>query len=246
MKKQNYNVRKFPLLNFSWLFSILLLATIFTGCDDDDDRVDIDPQPVAYVSFYNGSPEGSALDIYADNSKINFNAFDYTDYTGYLRFFTGERTLRFTPFNAANTVAEETVVLVADSLYSVFITGQLGDRQAMIVHDDIRAEDTDNALIRVLHASPDAPTINLVQTGTETSLFNNITYREITEFGEITPGQTSFDITNAANGEFITTVANVNFLSGRVYTLIVRGFVEPPAGNNNDLSVQITPNFFNL
>ncbi|MBK6265584.1 DUF4397 domain-containing protein [Marivirga sp. S37H4] len=246
MKYHENNTRKLSLVHFSWLLFFVLSLGIFTACDNDDDVTDVDPVPISYVSLYNGSPDGSALDIYVDNNRINYNAFDYTDHTGYLRFYTGERVLRFTPFNAANTVLETEISLEPDSLYSVFITGQTGDREALVVHDDIRTEDNDNVLLRILHASPDAPVVNLTYTGTDTQLFENMTYRDISGFEEINAGQTSFEIRNAVTNEVVTTVSNVNFISGRVYTLVIRGFVEPPAGSTHDLGVQVVPNFFNL
>lgn len=231
---------------FTFFLSFALLLGALTGCDDDDD---VTPVPVtdsvAYVSLYHVSPDAPPLGILVDNNRINFNPFEYTEHTGYLRFFTGQRELIFTPFNASNTLVQTSVNLEDDQLYSVFVTGEADDLEALVTEDSIPDVEGNNTLVRLVHVSPDAPAVDLSTTD-EGSLFSNVAYREVSEFVEIPSGSTSFDITAAGGEEVIATVANVNFLPERVYTILVRGYENPPAGNTNALSVQIVPNFFNF
>lgn len=245
MELKKFNTRKSPL--FTLLLCISLLMVALTGCNDDDDDITPIPEPdsVAYVSLYHMSPDAPPLEIHVDNNRINFNAFDYTEHTGYLRFYTGERNLLFTPFNASNSLVETTVNLEDDMLYSVFVTGTADDLEALVTEDEIPDAADGNTLVRVVHVSPDAPAVDLSTTGDE-PLFLNVAYRTAADFTEIPAGNTSFEITSAGGDEVLASVPNVNFLPGRVYTLVVRGYVDPPAGNTNSLSVQIVPNFFNF
>lgn len=247
MKMRLFKNKKNWIYSLSWAVVFTFFMGAITSCDDDDDIIDdSDTVPVAYVSLYHVSPDGPDLDILVDNSRVNYYPFEYTNYTGYLRFYTGERELKFTPYNASNTLFETSLSLDKDSLYSVFVTGIAGERETIVVHDQFEENDTDNALIRIVHASPDAPAIDLSLSGEDDNLFEDIAYRDVSGFMEVEDGVTSFEILNAENGEVVTSVTDVNFRPDRVYTLIVRGYVEPPAGTGEDLSVQVVPNYYNL
>lgn len=228
-------------------FTLLILAIFFSGllisCLDDDPVPE--PDPVAYVSFYHVAPITS-LNIILDNNRINTNPFAYTDHTGYLRFFTGDRWLSFTPSNASNTLLEGNLNLVEDSIYSVFITGDLDDPELLIVNDEIIFDDSQNPFIRLLHASPDAPELKLVFTGSDDPTFDDVFYKEISDFNKISSGNVSFEIRNAETDELISEVSNYNFEQQRFYTIVVRGYLEAQEDIEKQLSVQVIRNFFNL
>src|SRR5690606_26363306 len=78
----------------SIFFSVALLV-LLTSCLDDDDNLVTEPVEVAYVSIYHAAPETAPLDIVVDGRMINRNPFDYTSYSGYLNFFTGNRDILF-------------------------------------------------------------------------------------------------------------------------------------------------------
>lgn len=247
MKMEEVKNRKPPFLTL--LLCLALFMVALTGCDDDDGITPVpEPDSVAYVSLYHMSPDAPPLAVQVDNNRFNFNPFEYTEHTGYLRFYTGERELLFTPWNASNTLLDTTLTLEDETLYSVFVSGTADDLETFVTEDDIPEAATGRALVRVVHVSPDAPAIDLSITDEEedSPLFSNIAYRNASDFTEIPAGNTSFNITATGGDEVMASVANINFLSGRVYTLLIRGYDNPPAGNTNALSVQIIPNFFNF
>ena len=49
----------------------------------------------------------------------------------------------------------------------------------------------------------------------------------------------SFVISPAGGTDELISVSDVNLRSGKFYTIIARGFKNPPAGNNNALSVEV-------
>ena len=243
MKLQKIEIKGISLLKMAYGLFVGLFMISLTSCEDDAvGENGQEPVPVAYVSLYHASPAASPLDIIIDNTRLNQNPFEYTEYTGYLRFYTGEREFKFTPYNASNTLIEETVSLEDDMLYSVFVTGAQDDLQTVVVEDDIPEAESNNALVRVVHAAPDAPAIDLVAGEGEALSFENIAYRSASDFMEIPAGDTSFELMATGEDEVLASVSNVNFREGRVYTIVVRA----PSSDTNDLSVQIVPNFFNF
>ncbi len=229
-----------------WMSMLAIMTVAMTSCLDDDNGTVVPRTPTAYVTLYHGAPGLTDVDVYADANKIGFNGFEYSDFSGYMPFHPGERDLKVTPYNAANSLADTTVNLKADSLYSVFIAGNDANAvELMVIEDNIPDEEAGKALIRVVHLSPDAPAFNLAEDDdNSTAVFEDVAFKEVSEFKQIDAGKTSFEVLSGADEELLTSVDNFDFVEGRVYTLIVRGFANPPAGNTNSLSVQVQPYYF--
>ncbi len=244
MKKLLKNKLSFKTIQ---LFLLAIITVAMTSCLDDDNGTVIPRTPTAFVTLYHGAPGLTDVDVYADANKVPFGgSLKYSDFSGYKSFYPGERDLKVTPYNAANSLTDTTVNLKADSLYSLFITG--GDANAvdmLFVEDNIPNEAAGKALVRVVHLSPDAPAFNLVKdTVNSTALFEDVAYQTVSGFKQIDAGKITFNALSTADDELLTTVSNFDFVEKRVYTIIIRGFSNPPAGNTNRLSVQVQPYFF--
>lgn len=228
------------LLTIFAVFSLVFLGS----CINDDETEPLPQEPLTYVSIYHLSPNTSPLNILVDNSRINSFPFEYEDYSGYLRFYAGENAFKFTPSNASNTVADTTIKMGQDSLYSIFIVADSNKVETLVTLDKIKLQDSENALIRTLHASPDTPEVKIVFTN-GTIPDKTMVYSTVSDFTEVSTGKFSFEVQNAATEEVLATVTNVDFLSQRVYTIVLKGFSEPPAGNENELSVEVVQSYYN-
>ena len=243
MKTTRYNFKKIPLNKIVAMLSFAFMIFVLAACDDDDDNTPIPVTEVAYVSLYQGVPDAPAIDIVVDN-RTAFYDFDYTEFTGYLNFYTGDRNLKFTPYNASNTLTDTTVTFEDGELYSVFLTGTKDNYETLITNDNIPEADNSNAVIRIVHLSPDAPAISLTKEDESAPLFENVSYKSASDFIEVPAGSTSFDIMASGETTPLASVSDFNFLAGRVYTLVVRGYKDT-SESNNGLSVQVIPYFFN-
>ena len=58
----------------------------------------------------------------------------------------------------------------------------------------------------------------------------------MTEFKEVNATTFSFDV---KGGDQELSSNEIQFVHGRYYTILVRGFAQPPAGNQNILSVEV-------
>src|SRR5690606_1353603 len=157
------------------------------------------------------------------------------------------RDFKVTPYNASNTLIDSAITLKADSLYSLFVIG--GNANALdllFVEDNIPDDKQGKAVVRLVHLSPDAPEINVSESDSETPLFEGSAYKSVTDFVEIDAGRSTLEVQDVDGEEVIATVDDYNFVEGRVYTIIVRGYSNPPTGNTNNLRVQIVPYFFNF
>ena len=243
MKKTNFVI-------LQRLYSKLLLSifTIFSlgflaSCINDDEIDPLPQDPVSYMSLYHLSPNASPLNILVNNGRINNLPFEYEDYSGYVRMYAKENNFKFTPTNASNTVADTTIKMGQDSLYSLFIIADTNKVETLVTLDKVKFNNAENALIRFIHASPDTPEVKVVFTKGSIAT-QNLAYRSITNFQEVSKGNFSFEVQDAESEEVLATVSNVDFLSQRVYTIAVKGYSEPPTGNTNNLKVQVIPSSY--
>jgi hypothetical protein len=82
----------------------------------------------------------------------------------------------------------------------------------------------ENASVRVVHASPDAGTVSVVVSGTNTTLVEDASFGIASEYVEVPPGDYSLDIVDE-NGTVVSTV-DVSVEAGTPYTAFAAGFVE--------------------
>src|SRR5688572_12119329 len=139
------------------LLAMIVLIVTLTACLNDDDNPVV---PVALVSLYHGSPDAPDLDIEVDNRQINFYPFEYSDFTGYLRFYTVQRNLKFGPYAASNIVIDTAVTFEDDRAYSVFVVDEYEDVSIVVLNDNSAAPASGKAKVRVINIAPDAPAIN--------------------------------------------------------------------------------------
>lgn len=229
-------------LNILPIFLIAAVLALVTACDDDDDGANIEPVEVAYVSLYQSSPDAPDLDIIVDNRRITTYPFEYADYTGYLRFHTGDRNLKFGPYGASNIVTDTAVTFENNKAYSVFVVDNYADL-GILVFDDTEASPSEgNARVRFVHLSPDAPEIDLVISGQTDPTFNDVSFKESDEFLELPGDEYDFEVTSANNEDVILVIPDIQLQAGWYYTIVVRGYVSPPNGNSNVLSAEVIVN----
>ncbi len=226
------------------LLTLLLFipAMLFTACNNDDDVAPIENQDISYVSLYQASPDAPDMRVVVDSRQINASPFEYANHTGYLRFYAGERTMSFGPFDGSNVVSDTTLNLMENEFYSIFVTDEYPEVQPLIINDTNEAPDEGMAKIRFLHLSPDAPAVNLEADEMEMPLAESAMFNEIADFMEVEAGNYDLTVNTSDGDETVLEIPNTVFQEGGFYTVIVRGYANPPAGNNNDLTAEILIN----
>ncbi len=229
-------------VKFSWgrLGSILCcvaLVLLLASCLDDDDDGSMQPTPVAYVSIYHESPNAPELDVFVDDRPVN--TLEFTDYTGYLNFYTGDRNFKINPFNAANALVDTTINFEDGAFYSVFIVNNLSNVEALAVRDSASAPATGKAKVRFINLSPDAPAFDVTPGENEPPLFLGQAFKLPSNFTEVNAEASAFEIKVAGTSDALVSISDVNLESGKFYTIIARGFANPPSGNNNTLSIEV-------
>ena len=223
-----------------WVSVCAILWLPLAGCMDDEGEM-VEPVAQAYVSIYNASPNAPQLDVSVDNRQIFNQPLNYTDYTRYLNFYTGDRALKISSFNANSVLVDTTVNFQADKAYSMFIADDVADLSAVVVEDNAETPAPGKALVRLVHLSPDAQAVDVTEEN-GTTLFTNQLFKQASAFKEVDADTYNLMLNTAGDTGEGLSVPDATFRSQGIYTLIVRGFATPPAGNTNTLSVQIVSN----
>ncbi|WP_187263534.1 DUF4397 domain-containing protein [Pontibacter beigongshangensis] len=225
------------------IFSSLLVSLFLSGCKDDE-RETPEPIPVSFVSFYNGSPAAQEFDYLLDESRINNRGIKYTDFSEYLQLRTGPRKFKVNPINSINAVIDTTFDFKENKAYSLFIAGVQPNISLVALKDSIHAPVTGKAVLRVINLSPDAPAVEISTTGNNsTAITASLGFKGITEYKEMAAGSHTLQIRGAGTEEVLLPNPSINLVSGRAYTLIIRGLAAAPAGNTYALDAQLILNY---
>ncbi len=230
-------------LIISSIITPVLMVGMISGCNDLDDEPVILPE-LAYVGLYHASPDAPSLDIVMEQGRINYNPLRYSEYTDYLNFYSGDRTMRVRPVNASNVVLDTMLTFETGQAYSLFYVKEYDDMQTLLVEDEDVALESTEAAVRFIHLSPDSPEVDLNWSmGDESDvLVEEHGYLDATPFTVVDSGVQSFTVNLSGNGEEVLNIPDVNLWPGRMYTIVARGFNNPPSGNQNDLSANILLN----
>lgn len=224
-----------------WVLGFLFAAVFLTGCLNDD----ANPQPAqfAYVSIYHASPDADDLDILIGNDayRINNAPFAYGDYTNYLSFHPGDRQFKFSESgDNQNILVDTTLTIENHKSYTIFIADSLSNIGALVLTDSSDTPGDGKSMIRFVHLSPDTPELEVLADDEE--LFAEQVFKGGTAFKGIEAGTITFKFRSINNEDILLTTPDTQLQAGKFYTMILKGFSNPPPGNSNEISTDIYTN----
>jgi hypothetical protein len=95
-------------------------------------------------------------------------------------------------------------------------------------------------MIRFVNLSPDAPAVDIVseKLGDDQN-FKGKNFKDASSFMEVDADSYSFAVKAAGSDQVLLTANDINIQPGGFYTVILRGFANPPAGVTNVLSLEV-------
>jgi hypothetical protein len=216
--KTNIIVQR-KLMPFAGLLCLLLLLS---SCLKDN-TVNYNP-PAALVSFFQASPDETALDLYFNNNKVNLGPIAYGTGLDYFRAYAGLRTVNFYTYGVMDKVYSDTVTIKANNVYSLFLTNKPNQPEMVLLNDTINQPPANMATVRFVNLSPDAPNVDLVLNGTTT--VTNKPYKGFSSFLPVA-GNAAYTIQVKQTGTstVLATLSGVTLNTNLVYTVIFSGLV---------------------
>jgi hypothetical protein len=190
----------------------------------------------ACVNVVHASPDAPAVDVYVDGqlalSNLAFGAF-----SGWVPVPAGEHRIQVTATGAAidTAVIDATVTLESGVAYQVAATGLLANITPQIFETDLSELSADTARVRVIHASPDAPAVDVAVTGGDV-LISGLAFPSASDALEVPAGAYDLEVRPAGTTDVALALPGVQLDAGMVYDVFAIGQV-----GDGTLTVLVVP-----
>jgi hypothetical protein len=182
------------------------------------------------VRVVHASPDAPAVDVWVDGS-IAFEAAPFKGITSYATLTAGSHNVQVVPSGATEPVViDATLDLQMDQDYTVVAVGQLADIEPLVLADNNAAPAEGKAHVRFVHASPNAPEVDIAVADGGPVLFGNIEFKEASEYLPVDAGTYDLEARPAGTTDVALSVPGVALEEGNVYTIFAMGLLgEEPA-----------------
>ncbi len=109
--------------------------------------------------------------------------------------------------------------------YTVAVVGEPKALQAVVLHDSVQVPGLGRAHIRLLHASPDAPALDVVARGGR-ALFDLVSFTQVTPFRELDTGTYTLEVRRSHHPEVIARLTEYPLSGDHLYTLVALGLLD--------------------
>lgn len=179
----------------------------------------------ACVNVVHASPDAPAVDVYVDGqlalSNLAFGAF-----SGWVPVPAGDHQVQVTATGAApdTAVIDATLTLESGVGYHVAATGLLANIAPVVLEADLSELDHETARVRVIHASPDAPAVDIAVTGGDV-LVPGLAFPNASEYLEVPAGAYDLEVRVAGTTDVALPLPGVQLDGGMVYEVFAIGQV---------------------
>ncbi len=203
--------------------AVLALPVLAAGCNDDDDNITNSPEPgLAQSRVIHLSPDAPTVDV-AVNGAIAVQGAAYLDATGFLPVPAGDARFTVTPAGqSAPVVIDATVPLGVGASYTIAATGLLADIQPLVLLDD--RSTSSQAKVRFVHASPDAPAVDVAVTGGPV-LFAGVPFRGASGYVAVDAGTYDLEVRVAGTQTVALSLPGTMLMGGTNYTVFATGLL---------------------
>jgi hypothetical protein len=180
----------------------------------------------ACVNVIHASPDAPAVDVYVDGAPA-LSGLEFGAASGWVALPAGEHQVQVT---AAGTepdtaVIDATVTLEGGAAYEIAATGLLAEIEPQINQVDLGvlgSEDEPMARVRVVHASPDAPAVDVAVAGGDV-LIEDLAFPAASDYLEVPAGSYDLEVRPTGTTEVALDLPGVAFEAGMVYSVYAIG-----------------------
>lgn len=202
--------------------------------DNGDGKTSLDltaktpaPADTGKVRVLHMSYDAPDVDIAVDGT-VAIPKLAYSMSSGYADVPAGERQFVVTPAGATEPkVIDAKATIEKDKSYTIVAYGALANIAPLVIPDDRTAPTAGKARIRVIHASPDAPAVDITTSFPEnTPVFTNLSAGKWTEYKEVDPGMVNIVINGAGSTRPIVLFQDIELKADTTYTVVALGTID--------------------
>ena len=172
------------------------------------------------IRYLNVLPSQKSVDIYVNN-KLLYSDVKYNSFTQYI--YMENRSYKIDIYEAGtkNILIRTTFIIPDESLFTLAISGNIGQEALIIVDEDIEQKSSNSqAVVRFVNLSPDLPIADIFNN--DKPIVDNIDYKDQTIYEYLNPGGYTISVKGNLNGDDLVTT-NIQFKTDRIYSIYIIG-----------------------
>jgi hypothetical protein len=178
------------------------------------------------VNVIHASPDAPAVDVYVDGAKA-LSALEFGTASGWVALPAGDHQVQVTAADAAidTAVIDATLTLEEGAAYEVAATGLLADITPIVNQADLSEFSTDDepmARARVIHASPDAPAVDVAAKGGDV-LIENLAFPDTSDYLVVPAASYDLEVRPTGTEDVALDLPGVELEAGTVYSIYAIG-----------------------
>jgi Domain of unknown function (DUF4397) len=179
----------------------------------------------ACVRFIHAAPDATAVDIYLNDAKVSAG-LAYGTATEYAAVPSGQgRGVRVTAQDAPveEAMIDTSLDFQAGQAYEILVSGAGDDLELTITGTDLRPVPAGQARLRLIHAGPDAGSVDLGVADSEQNLFDGVNFRDATHYAVVDMGDYQLQVRPGGDDTTVALQTDLTVEEGVVYDLILIG-----------------------
>jgi hypothetical protein len=194
-------------------------------------------QPNSYIRVLHASPNAPAVDVYANGNPIVTN-LSYKELSNYIPVLPGNYNIKVYPAGSTtNPVVNTNVYIPPNSIFNVAAIGKIPNISLYTIPEPTSAQNFGRACVRFIHLSPTAPKVD-VALSTGVKVFNNVGFKDITDYACIPAGTYSFNVIPTGTNNIALSIPEVQLSPNTYYTIYALG--DPTGGSNPLEAILVT------
>lgn len=184
-------------------------------------------EDMARVRVVHASPDAPAVDVYADGNKVLSNV-PFKGSSDYLSVPAGPHN--FKVYAAGANPASDAAVIDADATlaagkdYTIAAVGKVADIKPAVFEDNNSAPAAGKAHVRVIHASPDAPAVDVAVKGGPV-VFSNLAFPNAAGPSPVDAGTYDLEVRAAGTTTVALPINGLQLQAGKIYTVLAVGLL---------------------
>lgn len=179
----------------------------------------------AMVRVVHASPDAPAVDVYVDGT-LAVEGLAFPNGTDYLELPAGEHQVQVTPSGSApeEAVIDAPVTVDGGMAYTIAAVGTVAEIQPLVLEDNLSEPEMGKAHLRIVHASPDAPAVDVAVAGGPV-LFENLAFPNASDYLPVDAGAYDLEVRPTGTDDVALAVPGFVATAGNVYTVFAVGQV---------------------
>jgi hypothetical protein len=177
----------------------------------------------AALRVIHASPDAPAVDIYVNGAKA-ISDLAFNKVSDWAMLPAGSYDVRVTAAGGTDAVIEATLPLEAGKYYSVAAVGKLADITAKVFEDNLTGLDAGKARLRVIHASPDAPAVDVAVKGGAV-IVPSLAFPNASDYLTLDPITADVEVRPAGTTTVALAVPGLTLEAGKVYSVYAVGLL---------------------